>query len=185
MNIKAVPLTYKGITFRSTLEADWARTFDTLGIYWNYEPVALQLPSGQLYRPDFYFPTMRTWAEVKGPHWERIDKAVELDATLNVVGIGWWDPIHVIVLEAGGPGDAACWRGPGDDRVIRLVECGEAQNRFTWYDSKCWLCADENLGGLHCFYRSASDMGEHDILLPTRKMARAPRPEMADSKGAK
>jgi hypothetical protein len=96
LNIRAVPLAYKGIKFRSSLEADWAATFDTLGIYWQYEPMALQLPSGQRYLPDFYLPNLHTWAEVKGPHWERLDKAVELREAVNVTAAWVWQFIHVV-----------------------------------------------------------------------------------------
>ena len=57
--------------FRSTLEADWAATLDSLSIGWQYEPEGVQLPSGELHRPDFYLPGIATWLEVKGPHGER------------------------------------------------------------------------------------------------------------------
>jgi len=76
--IAAVPTTYAGVEFRSTLEADWAATLDSLGIVWQYEPEAVRLPSGTLYRPDFYLPGIATWLEVKGPHMERVFKAYEL-----------------------------------------------------------------------------------------------------------
>lgn len=74
----SVPKTYAGVLFRSTLEADWANTLDRYGIVWQYEPEAVRLPSGVLYRPDFYLPELTTWLEVKGPHDERIDKTHEL-----------------------------------------------------------------------------------------------------------
>ncbi|MDP9144408.1 MAG: hypothetical protein M3N43_06890 [Actinomycetota bacterium] len=76
--IRAVPKRYAQTLFRSTLEADWAATLDHLAIAWEYEPEAVQLPSGDYYRPDFYLPEMATWLEVKGPHDERIDKTREL-----------------------------------------------------------------------------------------------------------
>jgi hypothetical protein len=76
--IKAVPQVYRGVRFRSTLEADWAATLDTLKIQWQYEPEAVRLPSGTFYRPDFYLPELTTWLEVKGPHDERLDKTREL-----------------------------------------------------------------------------------------------------------
>lgn len=76
--IRAVPRTYRNVKFRSTLEADWAATLDALGIAWQYEPEAVQLPSGVLYRPDFYLPECTTWLEVKGPHNDRIEKTHEL-----------------------------------------------------------------------------------------------------------
>lgn len=87
MTINAVPTTYAGTRFQSTLEADWAATLDSLNIEWQYEPEAVQLPSGSLYRPDFYLPQMTTWLEVKGPHNDRLDKTRELeDATQHDPG---------------------------------------------------------------------------------------------------
>jgi hypothetical protein len=76
--ISSVPMTYAGVHFRSTLEADWAATLDSLGIVWQYEPEAVRLPSGALYLPDFYLPEIATWLEVKGPHMQRLDKTKEL-----------------------------------------------------------------------------------------------------------
>jgi hypothetical protein len=78
VKIRAVPRTYRGVRFRSTLEADWAANLDALGIAWQYEPEAVQLPSGELYRPDFYLPECTTWLEVKGPHNDRLEKTFEL-----------------------------------------------------------------------------------------------------------
>jgi len=79
--LRAVPKRYAGTNFRSTLEADWAATLDHLAIDWEYEPEAIRLPSGDLYRPDFYLPQATTWLEVKGPHDERIGKTRELGRT--------------------------------------------------------------------------------------------------------
>ena len=81
-DIKATPCWYAGVRFASTLEADWAATFDTWDWYWQYEPLAIDLPSGATYRPDFRLPDQRVWAEVKGPHNERLTKVVELHTTL-------------------------------------------------------------------------------------------------------
>jgi hypothetical protein len=78
MAIRSVPQTYRGVRFRSTLEADWACTLDAYRVAWQYEPEAIQLPSGEFYRPDFYLPEIRSWLEVKGPHDERINKPEEL-----------------------------------------------------------------------------------------------------------
>lgn len=50
--IVAIPTTYKGIRFRSRLEAKWAATFDGLGWSWEYEPLDL---NGWI--PDFFIPT--------------------------------------------------------------------------------------------------------------------------------
>lgn len=41
-NIESIPRTYKGTTFRSTLEASWAIMFDRLEWIWVYEPFRLK-----------------------------------------------------------------------------------------------------------------------------------------------
>lgn len=50
---KAQPTEYKGILFRSKLEARWAVFFDTFGVRWEYEPTQYTLDNGLLYKPDF------------------------------------------------------------------------------------------------------------------------------------
>lgn len=49
--IKAIPTTYKGIEFRSRLEAKWAAFFDLCGWRWEYEPCDFDgwIPDFQLY----------------------------------------------------------------------------------------------------------------------------------------
>jgi len=55
--IKAIPTVYKGISFRSRLEARWAMIFDKLGIDWHYETEGYDIPIEQgvtiRYLPDF------------------------------------------------------------------------------------------------------------------------------------
>lgn len=69
--IKALPSWYKGIQFRSRLEARWAYYFDLLGLPWVYEPEAYSLPSGN-YLPDFFLSTKHrknVFVEVKSVGW--------------------------------------------------------------------------------------------------------------------
>lgn len=72
--IEAVPTEYSGTTFRSRLEADWARTLDTQRILWQYEPERVILPSGAHYLPAFWLPEIGTWLEVKGPATPRKER---------------------------------------------------------------------------------------------------------------
>lgn len=44
---------YKGIRFRSRLEAKWAVFFDACGVEWEYEPEGYDLGDGISYLPDF------------------------------------------------------------------------------------------------------------------------------------
>ena len=73
---KSLPTYYKGITFRSRLEARWAIILDELGISWEYEPEAIIIEGSHFpdpcnpetfgYLPDFYLPQYKAFMEVKG-----------------------------------------------------------------------------------------------------------------------
>lgn len=64
--IRAIPTMYRGVTFRSRLEARWAVFYDALGIGWHYEHEGYQLPSGW-YLPDFWLPDLGCHVEIKPP----------------------------------------------------------------------------------------------------------------------
>lgn len=73
-NLKAIKTMYKGIEFRSKLEAQWAVFFDACGADWLYEPEGFELPDGTWYIPDFLLRGVGgrvpgegdLWIEVKG-----------------------------------------------------------------------------------------------------------------------
>jgi hypothetical protein len=79
-SIAAIPTQYKGITFRSRMEARWAVFMDAMGVPYEYEPEGFQL--GELrYLPDFYLPLQDAFLEVKNPtadaiDYEKIDRLV-------------------------------------------------------------------------------------------------------------
>ena len=54
--IDPVPLTYHGVLMRSTLETDFARHLDHLGVPWLYEPRVFGV-KGSGYLPDFQVTT--------------------------------------------------------------------------------------------------------------------------------
>lgn len=77
--IKAIPTDYRGVHFRSRLEAKWAAFFDLVGWRWEYEPIDLDG-----YIPDFILPFYEPMlVEVKpevmerdlGKHAARISKS--------------------------------------------------------------------------------------------------------------
>ena len=87
-DIRAIPTMYKGIPFRSRLEARWAMIFDRLGIDWQYETEGydIEIEKGVTlrYLPDF---TLRggsircpdpLYVEVKGNM--RMDDAIKIHA---------------------------------------------------------------------------------------------------------
>jgi hypothetical protein len=64
--MQAIKTRYKGILFRSKLEAEWAKFFDSLLMPWAYEPEGFVFDDGTKYLPDFWLPDAKQWFEVKG-----------------------------------------------------------------------------------------------------------------------
>lgn len=92
--IQAIPQVYKGIQFRSRLEARWAIFFDHLGIAWHYEFEGYQLPSGW-YVPDFWLPDVGpgTFVEVKPFEGAGDNRIFELaEATDKKCFLVWGNP---------------------------------------------------------------------------------------------
>lgn len=61
----ALPTEFEGHAYKSRGEARFAVFFKTLGLPYEYEPEGFELSDGTWYLPDFYLPTIRTWAECK------------------------------------------------------------------------------------------------------------------------
>ena len=82
-NFESKRTIYKGICFRSKLEARWAVVFDQLGIEWVYEPDTLSRDWVEMvyYRPDFYLPELGKYVEVK-PNDEKL---FEIQEKLSVM----------------------------------------------------------------------------------------------------
>lgn len=76
--MRGIPTTYKGIDFRSRLEAKWATFFDLLGWKWEYEPFDL---NGWI--PDFILigKNQTTLVEVKP--YTRLDEFKECREKVN------------------------------------------------------------------------------------------------------
>lgn len=64
--MRPIETLYNGHRFRSRLEARWAVFFDALGVRYQYDLEAQDLPSGASYRPDFYLEELELYVEV-GP----------------------------------------------------------------------------------------------------------------------
>lgn len=164
-SVSSVPLTYRGVRYRSHLEADWAAMFDSLDIYYQYEPEPLRLPSGAKYDPDFFVPNQHLYAEAKGAHNERLWKPQELAAALDVM-IGW-KQYMVVVLRAPGPGGLASWEsadGTAPPPLNHCTACGY------WSFAK----ADED-GNYFCCQCDAPDALARAYFPDMLPMVRAPR----------
>lgn len=132
MRIQAKPTLYKGVRFRSRLEARWAVFFDSLGLRWLYEPKTDAVG----YMPDFDLDA--GYAEVKSPAW--LDQSLagqdaDIDRWLSFARVVS-RPLFVFF---GGPGE---WtNGVPDDtsgltQVMRFTLAG-AQS-CTW--AECDRC---------------------------------------------
>lgn len=73
--MNAIETRYKGAHFRSRLEARWAIFFDSIGVRWSYEHEGYSLPSGN-YLPDFFFPELKFWVEIKGERPTAIEQTL-------------------------------------------------------------------------------------------------------------
>ena len=73
----AIPTTFKGIEFKSRLEAQTAFLFETFGIAWEYEPTSVMLSNGICYTPDFHLPNQRSVVECRGYDSEKGQKQIE------------------------------------------------------------------------------------------------------------
>lgn len=69
--IKPIATHYDDCQFRSRLEARWAVFFNHMGIKYEYEREGFDFGDSVYYLPDFYFPKIDVWGEVKP---ENIDK---------------------------------------------------------------------------------------------------------------
>jgi hypothetical protein len=147
LNIRAVPLTYNGTTYRSTLEADWAATFDSLGWYYEYEPWAVDLGDGIRYLADFRLPAQNVWCEVKGGHNERMHKTRQFHRAVA-------DPDQpggemVVVLRAAGePYRSANWHCATGDYRIAINQCELCDQ---------WCFTQTRLDGMFCRHCDAAD----------------------------
>ena len=87
---------YDNLYFRSRTEARWAVFFNAIGWEYLYEFEGYNLPIG-CYLPDFYFPKLNVWAEVKPGELNEIEltKCKELSFKMKSNDLG----IDVILLE--------------------------------------------------------------------------------------
>lgn len=163
--ITSVPLVYGGVRYRSHLEADWAATLTGLGIYFQYEPEPLRLPSGAVYDPDFFLPNQRVYCEAKGSHNDRLWKARELSAVLTATS--YPGEFLVVVLRPAGPNGRAIWEAADDRQPPMLTHCPGCNG---------WAFTDiDEHGEYYCRQCGGNDVLPRAHYPGDLEMARAPR----------
>jgi hypothetical protein len=125
--IKAIETRYKGYRFRSRLEARWAVFFDSIDIEWEYEPEGYDLGDNLYYLPDFYFPQIRMYGEVKPDHdiFELYRAMFLCEELTRITG-------KACLFLFGQPKHAGLW---GTDAHTR----GESHLSYAWTDDRYWL----------------------------------------------
>ena len=161
--IGAIETTYKGVRFRSRLEARWAVFFDALEVSWKYEPEGYS--DGTLtYLPDFWLPGEESFWEIKpkdhgqneAEHKLAMDKAYMLASlTVGRVFVCCGPPEHGLY---GDPRDGIGYDPEGVDH------CG-GLGMFAW--------AETNIRGPHIERRDWLSPGEHTVKRINQAAARA------------
>ena len=79
---RAIPTCFKGITFRSRLEARFASLMTALRVNYVYEPVRCNLDGGKTYTIDFFLPDQQLYVELKPkrPHIEEEQKCEQMSS---------------------------------------------------------------------------------------------------------
>lgn len=185
---RAIPTAYKGIHFRSRLEARWAVFFTYAEIPWQYEPQGYILEDDTPYLPDFLLTDSGTWVEVKGhpsqvseeflyaaaealPHIPGLGEGCEglmllteiPDVTLSDADYSW--PVYSV--DRDNPFDLA-----GGVRACRASDHGFGsyhKNRRPWFHDNSGYPDKDDLP-----YRSVSEQMDERIRL-AYKAARAAR----------
>lgn len=156
-DIKAEPTLYRGILFRSRLEAKWAILMDFIGIAFRYEPKRFKTEAGY-YLPDFWLPDMAVWLELKpstmsGPSHDECRKAQSVaDQERRPCFIVCGFPIKEdgyneasLFLPNQGPVNFTIqdllWTISYSDRLMYSAVAISAESRLRWMDSK--LIGDE------------------------------------------
>lgn len=137
--LPAIPTVYRGIRFRSKLEAKYARAFDILRISWTYEEVNFMFDDGTCYAPDFYMPEIDTYFEVKGVMTEEDERKIKmLSEQGNTVVVGHPDGAMTLYegkaeYDIGGPGGS-------ESLAVKCDKCGAwfFTDDYEWW--KCKFC---------------------------------------------
>jgi hypothetical protein len=105
MAITAIPTTYRGIEFRSRLEAKWAIMFDYFDWQWEYEPVDFDG-----YIPDFHidFGRRQFFVEIK-PAMTRAQLEPALEKAVEAIGEDHSEDILIIGGSIGNSYEDAIW----------------------------------------------------------------------------
>jgi hypothetical protein len=103
--MRAIPTIYRGVKFRSRLEARWAEFFDMIGVGWEFEPEGYTLADGSLYLPDFWLAHIRCRGKEGGLFFEVKPSSPTEGERHKANLLAWGSQKPVVVVERSpGPG---------------------------------------------------------------------------------
>lgn len=141
--MKAIPTMYRGVQFRSRLEARWAEFMDLIGLVWEYEPEGVQMVDGTRYLPDFWLPLVHHRGKQGAVYLEIKPTSPSEGEQHKARLLAWGSAIPVIVVET----------SPGP----RAIECFEEHvgGMDGWHDTGLQLARCDNCGQVDIgFYAS-------------------------------
>ena len=127
--VKAQETEYRGVKYRSKLEAKTAQTLDNFGIGYEYEPDGYQLSNGLWYKPDFLLTYANEFIECKGVMENRdIAKIVGLvkDTGCPVLAISYENSMLVAVNDKDPDNEFIVFTG----NEIKLMKCRKCGTRY-------------------------------------------------------
>ncbi len=137
--MNAIPTVYRGIKFRSRLEARWASFLDEIGAEWHYEPQGYVV-GGVPYLPDFWLPHTASRGKLGGLFIEIKPAAPNDHERIKAKALAASSGLPVIVV-------AESPRLPYHERLQEFV----SNERGDWEDDglsfgKCADCGQINVG---------------------------------------
>jgi ribosomal protein L32 len=152
--IKALRTEYRGISFRSKLEAQWAKFHDSVAVRWDYEPETFEFSDGTLYMPDFFLPDSKQWFEVKGVMTEKDKHKIEMlckESGYDVI-VGYSNGEFEMCdtrLLYGEEGKRLTWYSKDETYLNRCPNCGKLSymNEIGSYECQCcgFYAGDEGI----------------------------------------
>ena len=92
--------TYKGYTFRSSVEFAWAQELESRGLPWEYETVVFRTEEGS-YRPDFPLFNRRLFLEIKVEYARNVHNKLHLCPAPLLLIFGFPQKCYIRIKPAG------------------------------------------------------------------------------------
>lgn len=144
----AIPTAYRGIQFRSRLEAKWASFFDILGWNWEYEPFDCKgwIPDFMIKGAQNVLVEVKPITELSADLVDELERAVQCECEfpggtdLLILGCSPLDQCDEIQL----PGCRLGWIGQACEFNHGAWDYGWSEARAKqWIDGKIGFCSDE------------------------------------------